>query len=178
MPHTAYFEPLADGQEADVSTGRHTRKHPVLIGTLAGSDSDGRILVRIDGGAPKIARTVAGLDLELLRSKECLGSEVLVLFAEQATDCPIIVDLVHRPLDHLVDKEGKKEQLPAEKDAIQEAYIDGKRVVLEAEREVVLKCGRASITLRRDGKIVLKGDQIISRAHGLQKIKGTSVRIN
>jgi len=38
-----------------------------------------------------------------------------------------------------------------------EARVDGKRVVLEGNDEVVLKCGEASITLRRDGKIILRG---------------------
>src|SRR5690348_879917 len=35
-----------------------------------------------------------------------------------------------------------------------EVLVDGKRVVVEADRELVLKCGKASITLTRAGKII------------------------
>ncbi|HTV18862.1 MAG TPA: hypothetical protein VMG12_09330, partial [Polyangiaceae bacterium] len=33
----------------------------------------------------------------------------------------------------------------------------GESVVLEGEREVILKCGDASLTLRRDGKAIIRG---------------------
>jgi len=51
-------------------------------------------------------------------------------------------------------------------------------VVLEAEQEVVLRCGDASITLRRDGKVVLRGAYVETRAKGLNRIRGGSVKIN
>jgi len=56
--------------------------------------------------------------------------------------------------------------------------VDGKRVVLEGDQEVVLRCGDASITLRRDGKIVLRGAYIETTATGLNRIRGGSVKIN
>jgi hypothetical protein len=59
-----------------------------------------------------------------------------------------------------------------------EARVDGKRVVLEGDQEVVLRCGDASITLRRDGKIVLRGAYIETTATGLNRIRGGSVKIN
>jgi hypothetical protein len=59
-----------------------------------------------------------------------------------------------------------------------EARLDGERVVLEGKREVVLKCGEASITLRSDGKLVLRGGYVETHAKGLNRIKGASVKIN
>jgi hypothetical protein len=59
-----------------------------------------------------------------------------------------------------------------------EARLDGERVVLEGKREIVLKCGEASITLRRDGKMVLRGAQVETYAKGINRIKGGSVKIN
>jgi hypothetical protein len=59
-----------------------------------------------------------------------------------------------------------------------EARLDGKRVVLEGEHEVVLRCGEASVTLRRDGKIILRGAYIETTAKGLNRIRGGSVKIN
>ena len=58
------------------------------------------------------------------------------------------------------------------------AVLDGKRGVLEGEDEVVLRCGEASITLRRNGKIVIRGAYVESHAAGTNRIKGGSVRIN
>ena len=65
-----------------------------------------------------------------------------------------------------------------EKNAVKEARIDGKWVRLEAEKEIVLRCGKSSITLRADGKIVIKGMEVVSRAKGANKVKGGTVRIN
>ena len=59
-----------------------------------------------------------------------------------------------------------------------EALVDGKRVVLEAQDEIVLRCGKASITLRRNGRIVIRGTYVETRAEGTNRIKGGSVQIN
>jgi hypothetical protein len=59
-----------------------------------------------------------------------------------------------------------------------EARVDGKRVVLEGQDEVVLKCGEASITLKRDGKLILRGAYVETHAKGVNRIKGGSVKIN
>jgi uncharacterized protein (DUF2345 family) len=58
------------------------------------------------------------------------------------------------------------------------AQVDDQRVVLSAEREIVLRCGEASITLTRAGKVIIKGAYILSRASGYNKIKGAAVDIN
>jgi hypothetical protein len=59
-----------------------------------------------------------------------------------------------------------------------DARVDGKRVELEGQDEIVLRCGEASITLRRNGRVVIKGAQVETRASGLNRIKGGSVAIN
>lgn len=56
--------------------------------------------------------------------------------------------------------------------------VDGQRLVLRAEREIVLECGDSSITLQRSGRIVVRGRDILSRSSGLQRIKGAAVDIN
>ena len=50
--------------------------------------------------------------------------------------------------------------------------------MLTAEREIVLKCGEASITLTRAGKVLIKGTYVLSRSSGYNKIKGAAVDIN
>ena len=55
---------------------------------------------------------------------------------------------------------------------------DDERFVVSAEREIVLRCGDASITLTRAGKVIIKGNYIMSRSTGYNKIKGAAIDIN
>jgi len=59
-----------------------------------------------------------------------------------------------------------------------EADIDGRRVRVVAKDEIVLECGQASITLRRNGKIVIRGTYVETYATGTNRVKGGQVRIN
>lgn len=52
------------------------------------------------------------------------------------------------------------------------------KLVLEAGREIIIKCGEGVITVSADGKIAIKGTHLLSRAKGVNKIKGGSVAIN
>jgi hypothetical protein len=56
--------------------------------------------------------------------------------------------------------------------------VDGKRVVLTGEEEVELRCGEASISLKKNGKLVIRGAYVETRAKGTNRIKGGSVQIN
>jgi hypothetical protein len=56
--------------------------------------------------------------------------------------------------------------------------VDGKRFVFTAEDEIVLRCGRASITLTRAGKVLIRGAYLLNRSSGVNRIKGGSVQIN
>jgi hypothetical protein len=59
-----------------------------------------------------------------------------------------------------------------------EAHVDGQRVVIEGRDEVVLRCGKASLTLRRNGQVLLRGINIRTEADEVHKIKGGKVQIN
>ena len=58
------------------------------------------------------------------------------------------------------------------------SWVDGRRVEFEAADEIVLLCGQASITLRRNGRIVIRGTYVETRSKGVNRIKGGSVQIN
>ena len=58
------------------------------------------------------------------------------------------------------------------------AETDGRRVEVTAEEQIVLRCGEASITLTRSGKIILRGTYVFSRSSGVNRIQGGSVEIN
>jgi hypothetical protein len=56
--------------------------------------------------------------------------------------------------------------------------MDGFRIVLRADREIVLECGESSLILQRDGRVVLRGVEVVSRASRTNKIRGACVKIN
>jgi hypothetical protein len=56
--------------------------------------------------------------------------------------------------------------------------IRGRRIQIEGADEVALRCGQASITLRRNGRVVLRGAYVESRSRGTNRIKGGTVLIN
>jgi len=58
------------------------------------------------------------------------------------------------------------------------ATVDGKRVLIEGRDEIVFRCGKSSITLRRNGKVVIRGTRIESVSRGLQRVLGAAVEIN
>lgn len=56
--------------------------------------------------------------------------------------------------------------------------LDGKRVRIEGADEIVLECGKASITLRRNGKIIIRGAYVETHSEGTNRIKGAQVKLN
>ena len=56
--------------------------------------------------------------------------------------------------------------------------VDGKRIEVNGQEEIVLRCGEASITLRRNGRVIIRGVYVETRAKGTNRIKGGSVLIN
>ncbi len=140
------------------------------IGRLAGSAPSGDVAVRIGTGSPTPARLMAGLRSNELSRPTMQGREVLVMFEQGDPGKPIILGLLADPLEEMIELSESQGQ--------KEVVLDGKRVKLEGQEEVVLKCGEGSITLRKDGKIIMKGTHLLSRATGPNRIKGGSVQIN
>jgi hypothetical protein len=59
-----------------------------------------------------------------------------------------------------------------------QADVDGARVRIVARDEVVIACGPASITLRRNGRVIIRGTHVETRAAGTNRIRGGQVRVN
>ena len=55
---------------------------------------------------------------------------------------------------------------------------DGADVTLTAYGRLTLQCGRASLTLDVNGDIELRGRDVLSRASGQNRIKGSSISLN
>jgi len=52
------------------------------------------------------------------------------------------------------------------------------QLVIEAKSSITLRVGSGSITIREDGKILIKGKDLVSHATRLNRIKGGAVQIN
>jgi hypothetical protein len=133
------------------------------------------ILVEWARSGPKEARLLAGLPRHELAKPESCGREVLLVFEEGNAERPIIVGLLADPLDELIANEEKRQKAVRFEDDV---VVDGKRLMLEAHDEIELKCGDASITLRKDGKVIIRGKHVVSSASGPNRIRGGSVQIN
>ena len=61
---------------------------------------------------------------------------------------------------------------------VPEVAADGERLVIDAGREMVLRCGKASITMTADGRVTIRGTQVLSRSDGPNRVQGASVQLN
>jgi hypothetical protein len=52
------------------------------------------------------------------------------------------------------------------------------QVAVVAENELSLRCGKASITMKGDGTVAIRGTNVISRASHTNRIRGGNVQIN
>ena len=100
-----------------------------------------------------------------------VGRDVALAFESGRLDAPIVIGVLHAPLVELIEERGRGRFERV-------AELDGERVVLEAEKEIILQCGEASITLQRDGKVLIRGTHVLSRSSGPNRVKGASVQIN
>jgi hypothetical protein len=124
-------------------------------------------------GRPVRARLAIPLRGEALVAAAAERRGAVLVFEGGDPARPIVVGLLEPETPLLDELLGA----PAERRP-EVAHVDGKRVVIEGRDEIVLRCGRASITLRRNGRIALHGMQLETRARGLQRIKGGKVEIN
>jgi hypothetical protein len=151
--------------EAEADARPPATEAGVVIGLLMGFDQAGAPLVLYPGNASEEAvpaRTTARL------APADVGCSVALLFEDGNLARPVVIGRILHP---------ERDPVAAPQRAPADAQSD-ERVELAAAREIVLRCGRASITLTRAGKILLRGAYIFSRSTGVNKIKGGSVQLN
>lgn len=140
--------------------GRAAALPAARVGRLAGVSAEGRPLVVCDGliAAPTEALLAAAPPEPL---ETAVGRDVVLLFQDGDPARPIVTGWVETATP-----------------SVREVRVDGKRLRLSAETELVLSCGEASITLTADGRVLIRGRGVLSHAKEQNRIRGGQVKIN
>jgi Domain of unknown function (DUF6484) len=147
----------------------------VCLGRIVSLDEHGNATVEFPGsGAPVAVRlAVQTTSSELLEIMNSQRPAVLV-FENGDRTLPIVTGFL-RELSPGAPPGPTNPTGPAQ---IIEADVDGKRVQVVGQDEIVLRCGDASITLRSNGRVVIRGTYIETHSEGTNRIQGGQVRIN
>lgn len=132
----------------------------VIVGRIAALPESGLPLVDFPGntsGKLVLAQTLISI------TTNDTGREIALTFENGDPSMPIIVGLFQKPSPAPPQREIK---------------LDDDRLVLSAKKEVVIQCGKSSITLTNAGKVLIRGAYLLSRSSGVNRIKGGSVQIN
>lgn len=139
----------------------------VVIGVLVGLNENQVPMVVFPENPHKNAVPARGT-VEL--TQDDIGKEIALLFEQGDPDRPLVIGLIHKP-DKLLNSP-TPEQTPLEVD------LDDNHLVLNAKQSITLKCGKASVTLTKAGKVLVRGTYLLNRSSGVNRIKGGSVQIN
>ena len=129
----------------------------VAVGKLVGWSPDGALFVNVDGqDVPYPARSVVEL------GPDRVGSEVVIAFEGGEISRPIVLGTI----------------VSGVATSVKTLESDGERVLVTADVELELRCGKACIRLTRDGHVSIRGTDLLSRSSGSNRIKGGSIRLN
>jgi hypothetical protein len=152
----------------------------IIIGVIQGINESGMPLVQYPGNPRQ--EPLAAITTVTIEHRH-VGRQVALLFNQGDALAPVVMGLIQNPLDAVLElqpetqAEENKEQQKTTNNR-DEVYIDGQKIVFEGREQVVLKCGDASITLTKAGKILIRGKYLLNRSSGLNRIMGGSVQIN
>lgn len=159
--------------EANIAPGE------IIIGTLVAIRDDGQVLVDFaqntsDSAIQAMATTVI--------TQQQVNRQVALLFNQGDLSKPIIMGLIHSPLQAMLDNfetqtETEKVELAGDLN-IDDVKVEGNKVIFEAQEEMVFKCGESSITLTKSGKVLIRGNYLLNRSSGVNRIMGGSVQVN
>jgi hypothetical protein len=180
MKQSNHVEELQDGTVAELETTemllplilRQPVNVPspsapsVVVGELIALKDHGRTPLVLYPGQKGSAAVPARSTVELQGSQ--IGKHVLLLFESNENGDPIVIGVLR-------EAGGWP---PGAQPAHVEVQADGDRVIVSAKKQLVLCCGRASITLTQEGKVLIDGTYVSSRSSGLHRIRGGAVQIN
>lgn len=139
----------------------------VALGLVSEVDAAGRPLVAVAGATPQPALcAVAARDWRGL-----VGATVVVAFVDSDPARPVVLGV----LGAAASATGAGAAVPA---AATTVAATPRRLRVAAGEELLIECGKSSIHLRADGRIEIRGEHLVSRSRGPNKIKGGTVHLN
>lgn len=136
----------------------------LTLGEITGVTVDGQPLVRCGQRRAVQALTCTtptGAGGSVADWRTYIGRRALVAFVDGDTDRPAILGLLGVPTT-------TPTSTPATPRTLR----------ISAGEELTIECGKSKIHLRADGRIEIRGEHVISRSRGPNKVKGGSVHIN
>ena len=148
----------------------------VRIGTIVEITDGGQVLVDFPGNlfGPIPARFAEAIGSKLRKILSSGDDHVLLVFEDDDPKRPIIIDTVRSSIDDIPGQDPVAFQMNDAEDV----FIDGRRISFDAKEQVVLRCGKSSITLTKAGKVIIRGAYLLSRSSGVNSIKGGSIQLN
>lgn len=145
------------------------------IGKITAIDDNGTIIVDYHGNPAghAVKAQMTSSARKIIKQHNAVNKKVLLAFENDNPEQPVIIDTIYSLLDDMTEN-----PVEPKEDEIKTAIIDGQRIVFDADEEVVLRCGDASITMTKDGKVLIRGAYVSSNSSGVNRVKGGSVSIN
>lgn len=143
----------------------------VLRGTVDAVVGDTRLSVRVaaDGQPPRWCDVlVTGADAPALAP----GDEVLAWLPSSEEERGVILGRIGAP------RAAAPEPARGSPDQESTEHATPDELVIEAKQALTLRVGDGSITIRADGRILIKGSDLVSHARRTNRIRGGSVAIN
>ncbi len=167
---------------------RETRRDGVAIARLVALPTAHAALIAWQDGSdepPVAARRIASL------SPADVGRQVAVLFEGGDAGKPMIIGILEASpgadggAEPAASAESATSAEPASNSAPNTSaerpdalHLDADQIFLTGREEIVLRCGKASVTLTKSGKVLIRGAYLLNRSSGVNRIKGGSVQIN
>jgi len=143
----------------------------IFSGHLAGIDEEGRVLFQQEDTVDSPVPVTIGIllsDGALVKAAR-LHQRALVMNTDDRNPRLVLIGLLRERVGSKARDAGPGELT---------VTVDGETLQLDAEKQIVLRCGKASLMLRRDGRVILSGTYVVSCSRGPNKIKGATVAIN
>lgn len=138
----------------------------VITGTVVAFRDDGVTPLVLFPEQPGTAAIPARTVVDLHGAH--IGRQVVLMFENGAARCPIVMGVL---------RTGREQPLTERRGTV-DVEADGQRLLVSARDELVLRCGRASITLTKAGKVLIQGTYLSQRSAGVVRIKGGAVQLN
>jgi hypothetical protein len=149
----------------------HLPPGQIITGHLQGIDDEGRVLFapELHDGPPLPVAIGTALSDGVLVPAARQQQRALVVRTSDAPPRLVLIGLVRERV-----AAAARDAAPGQL----ELKLDGETLRLTAEHEIELKCGNASLILRRSGRVILKGTHVVTTSTGPVKVKGATIDLN